>query len=105
MKYIVKRASDWESMPVRDCKYEVVHELTKTRDKNHETNAWLYRCCTDVHEEGELLVGTDKQPTKVWTLDIDDIHSFVEKYGQIVLSKPDNSEGLWNIIIYDSYLE
>lgn len=105
MKYIVKRASDWNSMPVRDCKYEPINELIKIRKASENPPDWMKERCANIHVEGDLFVGTNKYPEHVWTLEIDDLHAFVERYGTIVLSKPENDEGLWRVLIYDDYIE
>lgn len=60
----------------------------------------------DIHldEEGDWC-GTNNEPSNCWVAEITDIHKFVEEFGQIIISQPDNTEGLWNIEIYDDYRE
>lgn len=102
MKYIIKRASDWNSMPCRDCVYETVSEIMKCRGE--QPMEWLTRSCIDVHKEGDLWVGTRKEPIKAWTKEIDDLTEFVDKYGKIILEHSDYIEVCYKIIIYDDYI-
>ena len=62
--------------------------------------------CMDVRESSDGgFSGYLKNPDKVWVCDIPDLHAFVERYGRIILEKPNNREGLWEIEIYDDYRE
>lgn len=102
-KYIVTRASDDCSMPVRDCKYEKVHHLLRTRGK--EPTEYMKQSYVDIHKEGDLWVGTSKKASKVWTLEIDDLCEFVKKNGRIILQKSSWAEIGYEVMIYDDYIE
>ena len=59
----------------------------------------------DYEDENGNFGGYEKEPTEEWMCDIPDLHDFVEEYGKIILMKPENKEGIWEVEIYDGYRE
>ena len=51
------------------------------------------------------LRGVRNEPEEVWVDEIEDLHKFVDQYGEIILNKPSCAEGLWSVEIYDDYRE
>ena len=106
-KYIVNRTSTWGEKPIEEAEPCKIHPYFRIKGNAPETlkkrlreSSEIIREFNDGGFEGYRLMEDD-----VWSCDIPDLHNFVEKYGKIILSKPDNKEGLWKVEIYDDYRE
>lgn len=107
-KYIVERTSDWHGeKPVEEATPVMVHWYCDVPSIAAESYRKLMREKLDVDYEDENgnFGGYEKEPTEEWLCDIPDLHAFVEKYGKIILMKPENKEGIWEVEIYDGYRE
>jgi len=106
-KYIVRRSSTWDyEQPVEEAVPCEIHKYESIAASASESVKERFRYLLDVEREDEKgLCGYYKKPTKAWMCDIPDLHKFVEKYGKIILFKPSNKEGLWEVEIYDDYRE
>ena len=106
-KYIVKRTSVWDGeQPVAEAVPFNIHQYASVSGDASESAKKRYRELLDVEREDEKgLCGYYKKPTLAWVCEIPDLHMFVEKYGKIILFKPSNKEGLWEVEIYDDYRE
>lgn len=49
--------------------------------------------------------GVEIKPTKAWIVEVDNLCSLVDKYGDIIIKKPDCEEGYYELEIYDTYRE
>ena len=108
-KYIVKRTSDWrgEKKPVPDAERCEIHMYFALSGKAAKSDRESVGQRMDVEWEDEDggFGGYMKQAEDAWLCDIPDLQAFVLVHGKIVLSKPDNKEGYWNVEIYDDYRE
>lgn len=107
MKYIVSRSSSWFGKPIPQARKGEVHPFC-----NLVAGALPYRVskvremCHNFHRKDDgTWFGIYNEPTDVWFCDIDDLHKFAEQYGRIILSPPENEEGIWKIEIYDDFRE
>ena len=99
-EYIIRRASD-RDVGIEGGRTVQVHFIFEWNDRIYLANK--YR---DIVPLGDgCFRGTRVDAEDVDVYEVNDLHKFVEQYGEIVLSPPDNEEGYWNIIIYDGYLE
>lgn len=108
MKYIIKRTSAWDEKPIPECVAMQVHnyDYRLLRIKENQ-NVWKEFCNrnTDIQIVDGYYRGTNIEETDVWVAEVQDLHKFVLTYGEIILDKPRNAEGLWKIEIYDDYRE
>ena len=110
MMYIVTRSSDSKKKPIDDCTREKVHFyeyiLVSCKD-NPDSWKHFERRNRNIHKtiDGKYYTGTNKEDSEVYVAVVNDLHEFVNQYGDIILSEPDNEEGLWRIEIYDDYRE
>lgn len=105
--YIIKRASnrDMDIPPCKGAEHAKVHYFYDIR--KHGDMRWYYNLVRDVVEFGEDgLHGVRKEPDNVWVCEVTDFRALVKEVGfDIILSEPDNEEGIWEIEIYDDYIE
>ena len=108
MKYIIKRTSAWDEKPIPECVAMQVHKydyrLLRIKDNPNNWKAFCNRN-TDIQNVDGHYRGTNIEVTDVWVAEVQDLHEFVLTYGEIILDKPCNAEGLWEIEIYDDYRE
>lgn len=109
MKYIIRRSSEWFDKPIENAHSEEVHFFDR-RIKDIENKPKIWKQYAeynhDIHlDKDGCWCGTNNNPSDVWVADVEDLHKFCEEYGTIILTKPDNAEGLWQIEIYDAYRE
>lgn len=101
--FIVSRASKHGEKPCDEAVEIQIHEFFDIA--KHGDMTWYYKLVDVLGEDDNKVHGAMKKPTKAWCCAIHDLYEFVEKYGKIVLSKPNNVEGLWEVLIYDDYIE
>ena len=106
-QYIVTRTSCWREKPVDEAVPCKVHERFEITARASLTDRIRMRERVDVTQENAdgSFCGFKKEATDAWMCDIPDLHAFVEKYGKIILNKPQNKEGYWEVEIYDDYRE
>lgn len=108
MKYIIERTSNWEGKPIDECTKMKVHKYDYRNlcVKDHKL-FWedFCKCNRDIQIFDDCYRGTHIEAKDVWVAEVNDLHEFVNQYGDIILSEPDNEEGLWRIEIYDDYRE
>jgi hypothetical protein len=112
MKYVVERASQWhENQPCEEAKKEpltyVDKRTTKTLDeaRRHPSlgEEWLSEGAN--HREEGGMVMRDLPKRDCWTVEVEDLHGFIKKYGDIVVSLSSRKEVPLEILIYDDYIE
>lgn len=112
MIYIITRTSifDDEIKPIEDAIETEIHSIDKRtarildHDKRH---IWekFNKLCRDIKFVDDHYEGVRIKPQKVWIYDIDDMRKFVDKYGDVVISKCECEEGYYVVEIYDTYRE
>ena len=111
MKYIVSRTSTMghETPPCKEAEEFFIHNIWKRDFKCDETNPIdvnALRAYTFIGKEGDSYIYICKEASKVWTVDIEDLNAFADKYGDIIIfSEIENQEGLREIEIYDTSRE
>lgn len=108
MKYIITRTSTWGEKPIPECVAMRVHKYSyRLLGIKDNPNNWKEFCNsnTDIQIVDGDYRGTNIRKTNVWVAEVQDLHEFVLTYGEIILDKPCNAEGLWEIEIYDDYRE
>lgn len=111
MKYIIDRASlsDDKIPPCEGAEITPIHRLWKREFKLNEgilMDALILEEWQLIKEEKGQYIYLSKKESKVWTVDIEDLNAFVDKYGDIIIfSETSNQEGLRSITIYDSSIE
>jgi hypothetical protein len=108
MKYIIERSSDRYEKPVSSAVEMEVHFYSWRVPKFRYNPYWpdFEKNHRDIIVENDgRYRGTSKLPEKVWVAEIEDLHNFVAEYGDTILFRPNNEEGLWRVEIYDSYRE
>ena len=105
-QYVVTRTSIWsEEKPVEEAFKRTLtkHVTLKSTAAEHVKEMTRKKCERYVvHQDMSITFYIKKD---AWVCDIPDLCAFVEKYGRIILMKPDNEEGLWFVEIYDDYRE
>lgn len=106
-KYIVSRTSIWGEKPVDEAVPCEVHPYRGISGRAAEFYKKKLRKQIDVEWEDEdgSFGGYQKEGEAAWLCDIPDLHEFVNKYGNVILMKPHNKEGYWELEIYDDYRE
>ena len=107
-KYIVTRSSNWRGSekPIDEAVPVMVHWYFEITSRASEIYRNRMREKIDIISEDDGgFRGFAKEASAAWVCEITDIHAFVEKYGKIILNKPSNKEGYWEIEIYDDYRE
>lgn len=110
MKYVIFRSSDYDIKP---CENAIQEKLTKivrssfrTLKEARKLNGcgWFFRDDSFNHQETTDGCTHDCYE-QFWTIEIDNIHDFIDKYGEIIIFKSDCREIPYKIEIYDSYRE
>ena len=99
-EYIIRRASDKE-VGIEGGRTVRVHYFFEFSKK--QCLCGEYRDLVPLGNDCFRGTRVDAEDADVY--EVDDLHKFVEQYGEIVLSAPDNEEGYWVITIYDDRLE
>ena len=116
MKYIVERTSNHCSFdelnpPVENAEIKYIHRYdirTPIIKQNGKEHLWkqFVECNRDIVQlPNGYWRGTEKEAEQVWVVEINNLNSFVDKYGDCILSKPNCEEGYYGIEIYDGYRE
>lgn len=109
MIYIITRTSS-EGKPINDAIKTEIHRIDKrtARILDHDKkDVWedFNKKCRDIKFVDGHYEGVRIKPFTVWIYDIEDITKFVDKYGDIVISKCECEEGYYVVEIYDTYRE
>lgn len=108
MRYIIERTSAWGERPTEKSTTQSVHLYDYRVAEFRNYKNWDKFCSInhDIMRTAEgYWRGTNNEPTEVWTEEVDDLHGYVREHGKIILTEPNNAEGLWKIEIYDDYRE
>lgn len=109
-KYIVTRTSLWNGeKPVEEATPVMVHFYEKVppfpfADQRYRERVREGMEVTWEKEDGSFG-GYEKESSEAWLCEIPSLEAFVDKYGMIVLSPPENKEGYYEVEIYDQYRE
>ena len=94
-----------DEKPIQECEQTDVRRVYHVSKKAAESyKERIMQNCEEfmVLEDGGISY---VRKEKACVCEIPDLCKFVEKYGRIILMRPDNEEGLWNVEIYDYYRE
>ena len=113
MKFIITRTSCWDEneSPAEEAIEVEVHwydRRTEIITRSDKAGIWKWfnkRNRDIVHLPEGIWQGVNKEPSKAWLIETDDICSLVDKYGEIIVKKPSCEEGYYELEIYDGYRE
>lgn len=109
-KYIVTRTSEWgNKQPCEEAKQEslIIHTwcTCKTLEESKKQE-WFWRDGTFNHIKIQGKEGVrHSQICLRWTVEIDDLQAFIEKYGECVVALSNSDDIPLSIEIYDNYRE
>lgn len=107
-KYIVTRTSLWNGeKPVEEATPVMVHWYCMVSGiaANTYRKGMREKLDVDYEDENGNFGGYEKESSEAWLCEIPSLEAFVDKYGRIVLSTPENKEGYYEVEIYDQYRE